>query len=85
MKYRIVPFKIKNPAEITTLIISINTVLEVQYGNKIKVRLGGSVVGHLPSAQGLILGSRIKPRIGLPTGSLLLPLPVCLPLCVSHE
>ena len=29
--------------------------------------------------------SGIESRIGLPEGSLLLPLPVSLPLCVAHE
>ena len=50
-------------------------------------RMGGSAAEHLPLAQGVILGSRIKSRIGLPAWSLLLPLPVSLPLslCVSHE
>ena len=45
--------------------------------------LGGSVVEHLPLAQGVILGS----CIGLPVGSLLLPLPMSLhlSLCISHE
>ena len=44
--------------------------------------LGGSVVEHLPLAQGWSQGPRIKSRIGLPTGSLLLPLPMSLPLSV---
>ena len=44
--------------------------------------LGGSVVEHLPSAQGEILGLGIKSHIGLAAGSLLLPLPVSLPLSV---
>ena len=48
-------------------------------------RLGSSVVEHLPSAQVVILGSGIESHIGLPTGSPLLPLPVSLPLSVSHE
>ena len=33
-----------------------------------------------PSAQGVILETRIKSRVGLPAWSLLLPLPVFLPL-----
>ena len=45
--------------------------------------LGGSVVEHLPSAQVMILGSGIKSFIGLPTGSLLPPLPMSLPLSLS--
>ena len=45
--------------------------------------LGGSAVGCLPSAQVVILESRIESRIRLPAGSLLLPLPVCLPLSQS--
>ena len=45
--------------------------------------LGGSVVEHLPSAQGVIPGSEIESHIGLLAGSLLLPLPMSLPLCVS--
>ena len=47
--------------------------------------LGDSVVEHLPLAQGVILGSwdpGIESHIGLPTGTLLLPLPVSLPLSV---
>ena len=48
-----------------------------------EVRLGGSAVEHLPSAQGVILGSGIKSHIGLPVRSLLLPLPMSLPLSVS--
>ena len=47
--------------------------------------LGGSVVGHLPSAQVVILGPGIKSHMGLLAGTLLLPLPVSLPLSVSHE
>ena len=41
----------------------------------------------LPSARGLILKTRIESHVGLPMWSLLLPLPVSLPLplCVSHE
>ena len=46
-------------------------------------RLGGSVVEHLPLAQVMTPGSRIESRIGLPAGSLLLPLPGSLPLSVS--
>ena len=46
-------------------------------------RLGGSVVEHLTSSQGLIPGSRIESHVGLPAWSLLLPLPVSLPLSVS--
>ena len=47
--------------------------------------LGGSVVGRLLSAQGIIPVFGIEAPIGLPVGSLLLPLPVSLPLsvCVS--
>ena len=49
--------------------------------------LGGSVVEHLPLAQGVIPGSGMEAYVGLPAWSLLLPLPVSLPLsvCVSHE
>ena len=46
--------------------------------------LGGSAVVHLPLAQGMILGSRIESRIRLPVWSLLLPLPMSLPLSLSH-
>ena len=46
-------------------------------------RLGGSVVEHLPSTQGVILGSWVESHIGLPAGSLLLPLPMSLSLSVS--
>ena len=47
--------------------------------------LGGSAVKHLPLAQGVILGSVIESHITLVVGSLLLPLPVSLPLslCLS--
>ena len=50
-------------------------------------RLGDSVVEHLPLAQGVIPGLGIKSYIGLPTGSLLFPLPMSLrlSLSVSHE
>ena len=46
-------------------------------------RLGGSAVECLPSAQDVILGPGIQSPTGLPAGSLLLPLSVSLPLCVS--
>ena len=45
--------------------------------------LGGSVVEHLPSAQGMIPVSQIESHIGLPAWSLLLPLPVCVSACLS--
>ena len=45
--------------------------------------LGGLVVEHLPSAQVMILGPRIESHIRLPAWSLLLPLPVTLPLSLS--
>ena len=45
--------------------------------------LGGSAVGHLPSAQVVIWGSGIKSHIGLPARSLLLSLPMFLPLSQS--
>ena len=51
-------------------------------------RLGGSVVERLPLAQGMILEFWIwefKSHVGLPAASLFLSLPVCLPLCISHE
>ena len=41
------------------------------------------VAQRLPSPQGTILGSGIKSHIGLPAGSLLLPLPVSLLLSLS--
>ena len=49
--------------------------------NSLEGCLGGSVVEHLPSGQG------VKSYIGLPAWSLLLPLRMSLPLslCVSHE
>ena len=47
--------------------------------------LGGSVVESLPLAQAVIPGQRIESYIGLLVGSLLLPLPMSLPLCVSHK
>ena len=42
--------------------------------------LGGSAVEHLPLAQVVIPGSRIESHIGLPARTLLLPLPMSLPL-----
>ena len=45
--------------------------------------LGGSVVEHLPLAQVVIPGSWDRVPHGLPTGSLLLHLPVSLSLSVS--
>ena len=45
--------------------------------------LGGSAVEHLPSAQGMILGSGINSHVGFPVRSLLLPLPMSLPVSVS--
>ena len=48
--------------------------------------LGVSVVEHLPLAQVVIPGPWDRVHIGLPIGSLLLPLPVSFgSLCVSHE
>ena len=41
---------------------------------------GGSVVEHLPLAQGVILETWIESHVGLPTWSLFLPLPVSLSL-----
>ena len=45
-----------------------------------RVRLGGSVVERLPSAQGVIPGSWVLGPGTAPAGSLLLRLPVSLPL-----
>ena len=47
--------------------------------------LGGSVVEHLPSAQGMIPGSWNRVPYWAPSGSLLIPLPMSLPLslCLS--
>ena len=45
--------------------------------------LGGSVVERLPLAWVMIQGPGIESRISQPTGSLLLPLPVSLPLSVT--
>ena len=47
--------------------------------------LGGSVVERLPLAQGVIPSLGIESHIGLPVGSLLLPLPMSPPLtlCLS--
>ena len=50
---------------------------------KFEGHLGGSMVEHLPPAQVRSQGPGIKSQIGLPTGSLLLPLPVSLLLCLS--
>ena len=47
--------------------------------------LDGSVVEHLPSAQGVISGSWDQVLHGLPAWSLLLPLPVSASLSVSQE
>ena len=44
--------------------------------------LGGSVVEHLPSAEVMILGSWDRVPHLAPAGSLLLPLPLSLPLSV---
>ena len=46
-------------------------------------RLGGTEVGRLPLAQGVILETRDQVLIGLPARSLLLPLPVSPPLSLS--
>ena len=55
------------------------------YIKKCMGRVGGSAVERLPSDQGMIPESGIKSHMGLPGGSLLLPLPVSLPLslCLS--
>ena len=47
----------------------------------------GSVVEHLPSAQVVTPGSWDRVHIGLPAWSLLLPLPMSLPLslCLMHK
>ena len=45
-------------------------------------RLGLSGVELLPLAQGMIPGPGIESCIRLPAGSLLLPLPMCLLVCV---
>ena len=47
--------------------------------------LGGSVVGHLPSAQVVIPGSGIEARIKLPARSLLLPPPSATPTACRHS
>ena len=44
--------------------------------------LGGSVVEYLLLAQGMIPGLGIQSHVGLPTESLLLPLPMSLTLSV---
>ena len=61
-----------------------NTGLNNEKSNKSTRRghLGGSVVEHLPLAQVVILGSRDRVPHQAPCGSLLLPLPVSLPLSV---
>ena len=46
-------------------------------------RLGGSAVECLPSAHGVIPGSGIESHVGFLVWSLLLPLPMSLPLCLS--
>ena len=50
----------------------------------VKGHLGGSMVERLPSAQGVNLGPGIESHIGLPAGSLLLPLPGSLMKNKSH-
>ena len=45
-------------------------------------RLGGSVVEHLPLAQGAIPGPGIEYHVRLPVWSPHLPLPLSLPLSV---
>ena len=45
--------------------------------------LGGSVVERLPLAHGVSQGPGMEPHIGLPAGSLLLPLLMSLHLFVS--
>ena len=52
-------------------------------GKKKEGCLVGSAVDHLPLAQGMIHGLRIKSHIRLPAWSLLFPLPFS--LCVFHE
>ena len=55
-------------------------------GIQVLGHLGGLVVEGLPLAQGVILRPGTPgSSMGLPAGSLLLPLPVSLLLCVSHE
>ena len=58
---------------------SVSPTLFPSYKIHLLGRLGGSVVEHLPWAQGVVGGPGIKSHIGLPSGSLLLPLPVSLP------
>ena len=53
------------------------------YLNRHWGRLGGSVVEHLPLAQVMIPGFWDAVIIWLPAGSLLLPLPMSLPLSMS--
>ena len=48
-------------------------------------RLGGSVVEHLPLAQVISRGPGMESRIGLPAGSLFLPLSMYLPLSVCFS
>ena len=52
----------------------------VSYNKAQRGCLGSPAVEHLPLAQGLSPGSGIESHIGLLVGSLLLPLPVSLPL-----
>ena len=48
--------------------------------------LGGSMVEHLPLAQGVIPGPGIESHIGLPAGSLLVSLPVsAFSLCLMNK
>ena len=45
--------------------------------------MGGSLIEHLPLAQGVIPSPGIESHLGFPAGSLLLPLPVSAFLSVS--
>ena len=54
----------------------------MQYFN-LEGSLGGPAIQRLPSAQGVTPGPGIESHFGPPTWSLLLPLPVSLPLSLS--
>ena len=69
-------------AELVLRFIYLSPTVMVCGKNQERERLGGSVVEPLPLAQVVIPGSWDESHIGFPAGSLLLPLPVSLPLSV---
>ena len=66
--------------ETLTHLITLKT--KISLGVRAMGCLGDSAVECLSLAQGMILGPGMESLIGLPMGSLLLPLPMTLPLSV---